>query len=554
MTVSSGFEIFPGPLGEELERAGKKIISSLFLERILEHDHTLWRPEPDEITNRLGWLHSVETMNSRTGRLRTIADDIRNAGLTDVLLLGIGGSSLAAEVFRTTFGVSAGYPELSVLDSTVPETVAEFAGRLEPGRTLYIVATKSGGTAETISLFKFFYNRALETLGEEEAGRHFIAVTDPGSKLEEIARRLNFREVLLNDPDIGGRFSALSYFGLAPAAFAGGDPDRLLERAGGAMPRSGAAEEAEETGVDPAILAGAFLGAAAKSGRDKATFIISESISGFGDWVEQLIAESTGKNGAGILPVIGEAPASPGGYGDDRIFINLRMDGDASKDELVESLISGGFPVIRLNLEDIYDIGGQFFFWEMATATAGFELGINPFDQPDVEAAKTGARKMIAEYSATGLLPAGEEVDPSPEKLAEFLRKSGPGSYFSIQAYIHRTVENDRALDTLKTAIRDRTGRPVTTGYGPRYLHSTGQLHKGDAGNGLFIQLVADDETDLDIPDEPGSNESSISFGVLKTAQALGDAEALAEAGRPVIRFKLGSEAARSIIKLSGNA
>jgi len=543
------FEIFPGTAGEELERIKKSVVSSRVLPRILEHDYTLWRPEPDEIANRLGWLHSVNAMKEQTGRLREIADGIRRDGLTHVLLLGMGGSSLAAEVFRNTFGISEGCLDLSVLDSTVPETIAEFAGKLDPERTLYLVSTKSGGTIETASLFKFFYNRTRDALGEAKTGGHFIAITDPGSSLEDTARRLGFRETLLNDPDIGGRFSALSFFGLAPAAFLGIDLDRLLERAEGVIPRPGV-EKGGKAGIEPSILAGAFLGKAARLGRDKATFVISQEISGFGDWVEQLIAESTGKNQTGILPVIGESPLSPDGYGDDRIFINLRMDGDASNDSLVDSLIASGFPVIRLNMEDIHDIGGLFFFWEMATAAAGFQLGINPFDQPDVEAAKVQAGKMTSEYSATGSLPEGEEEEPSPERLAEFLKNAGPASYVAIQAYLHETRETDRALDILRAEITGITGNPVTVGYGPRYLHSTGQLHKGDAGRGLFIQLVADEKIDLEIPDEPGSSSSSISFGILKAAQALGDAKALSEAGRPVIRFFLGTGNARGILRL----
>jgi transaldolase/glucose-6-phosphate isomerase len=512
--------------------------------RIWAHDHTVWKPEPTEITNRLGWLHTAQVMLENVPRLEALAQEVRAAGYTHALLLGMGGSSLAPEVFRKTFGVTEGYLDLAVLDSTDPGAVLAHAERLDMENTLFIVATKSGTTVETLSTFKFFYNQVADAVGadgstelaEVRAGEHFVAITDPGTPLTNLADRYHFRAIFLNDPNIGGRYSALSYFGLVPAALVGVDVPRLLDRA---LAVASGCESCVAAGDNSGAWLGAILGELAKAGRDKTTFVLSPAIASFGDWVEQLIAESTGKEGRGILPVVGEPLGPPEVYGDDRLFVHIRLDGDETHDAALDTLEAAGHPVVRLNLRDRYDLGGQFFLWEMATAVAGHRLGINPFDQPNVEAAKVLARRMVAEYTEKGTLPSGESAPLSPEALKEFLAQAQPSDYIALQAYLRPTAETDTALLRLRTRLRDRLRLATTVGYGPRFLHSTGQLHKGDAGRGLFIQFTADDPRDAPIPDEAGSPESSITFGVLKAAQALGDRQALLDAGRRVIRFHL---------------
>ncbi|MFQ5408179.1 MAG: glucose-6-phosphate isomerase [Anaerolineales bacterium] len=479
-------------------------------------------------------------------RIEALVEAVQGDGYTHALLLGMGGSSLAPEVFRKTFGVRAGYLDLSVLDSTDPAAIRAHADRLDLRKTLFIVSTKSGGTVETLSFFKYFYNRVVAAVGHAQAGAHFVAVTDPGSKLERLAGEHDFRAAFLNDPNIGGRYSALSYFGLVPAALVGVDVARLLDRAldercncdGCNCPRDG-----DNRGGQ----LGAILGELAKAGRDKVTFITSPEIASFGDWVEQLIAESTGKEGRGILPVVGEPVGAPEVYGGDRLFVYLRLAADDRHDAAVQALEAAGHPVVRLQLDDIYDLGAQFFLWEMATAVAGYFLQINPFDQPNVEAAKILARDMVAQYAAHGALPDGDSVPAAPDALHAFLSAGNPGDYIALQAYVQPTAESDAALLELRTHLRERYKLATTIGYGPRFLHSTGQLHKGDGGNGLFVQFESDAEDDIPIPDEPGSETSSISFGVLKQAQALGDAQALRDAGRRVLRFNLGADVPGSL-------
>jgi glucose-6-phosphate isomerase len=515
--------------------------------RIWAHDHTVWKPEPAEIANRLGWLHVAEMMLENVPRLEGLISDVRAAGYTHALLLGMGGSSLAPEVFRRTFGVRDGYLDLAVLDSTDPGAVLEHAERLDPARTLFIVATKSGTTAETLSFFRFFYNWAADAMGENRAGEHFSAITDPGTHLVDLAQRYGFRSTFLNDPNIGGRYSALSYFGLVPAALVGVDVPNLLGRA---MVATCGGESCVAPEENLGARLGAILGELAKAGRDKATFVLSPAIASFGDWVEQLIAESTGKERKGIVPVVREPLGPPEVYGADRLFVHLRLPGDETHDAALAALEAASHPVVRLNLQDRYDLGRQFFLWEIATAVAGHRLGINPFDQPNVEAAKVLARRMVAEYAEKGTLPAGEPAPLTAEALHDFLAQAQPGdpstgsgrSYIALQAYVQPTAEAAAALAALRVGLRDRFQLATTVGYGPRFLHSTGQLHKGDAGRGMFIQLTADGPRDVPIPDEAGTPGSSITFGVLKLAQALGDRQALLDAGRRVIRFHLGED------------
>jgi glucose-6-phosphate isomerase len=474
----------------------------------------------------------------------------------------MGGSSLAPEVFRFTFGVRSGYLDLSVLDSTDPGAVLERERSTEPGKTLFIVSTKSGGTVETLSFMKYFYQKTIEISGRDRAGDYFIAITDPGSGLESAARELHFRKIFLNDPNIGGRYSALSYFGLVPAALIGIELDKLLARAA-SMGYNCEGNNCPVAGDNTGAWLGAIIGEAAKAGRDKITLVASPPIQYFDAWLEQLIAESTGKEGKGILPVCGEGIESTDAYAHDRLFVYIRLDDDSTYDERIGMLAEAGHPIVQLNLRDMYDLGGELFRWEIATAVAGMLLGINPFEQPDVESAKVLARDMVAAYRDKGSMPeltpslewkgikvySDITVDRFDEILPRFLARIEEGergeigrSYVALQAYVKPDAETDEALHGLRSRIQARFRVATTVGYGPRFLHSTGQLHKGDAGHGLFIQFTADMPEDVAIPDDPCSDVSSISFGVLKTAQAMGDRQALLDAGRTVIRFDLGRD------------
>lgn len=517
------------------------------VKRIWQHDWSVWSEEPTEITNRLGWLHMPDVMQGQVERMNGLLAAVKEDGYTHALLLGMGGSSLAPEVFYKTFGQPAGaknpHLELAILDTTDADAVLAYRNQLDLTKTLFIVATKSGGTVETFSAFRYFYN---ELLGIEDndamaVGKHFIAITDPGSKLAEVAVLHHFRATFLNDPNIGGRYSALSFFGLVPATLVGVDVHRLLERA---QLQACNAESCNcaVAGDNLGGKLGVIMGELAKLGRDKVTIFASPAIAGFGDWVEQLIAESTGKNGKGILPVVGEPLGAPTVYGADRLFVHLRLAGDESQDKALGALTGAGHPVVVFNLKDKYDLGQQFFLWEMATAIAGHIIGIHPFDQPNVEAAKVLARQMVAAYTQTGKLPNGNTSPVTSAALQQFLQQAHAGDYVSIQAYIPTSAASDALLLKLRTGIRDQRKVATTTGYGPRFLHSTGQLHKGDGGNGLFIQIISDAMQDVAIPDAVSAPASSISFNVLKQAQALGDAQALHNVNRRVIRFHLGKD------------
>ena len=523
---------------DKVNAALAQIITEKVMARIWNGDYNVWKPEPTEISNRLGWLRIANVMQSNIGKMNSLADAVRADGYTHVLLLGMGGSSLAPEVFRKTFGVKADYLDLAVLDSTDPGTVLAYENALDLSKTLFIVATKSGGTTETLSFFKYFFNQVAAKVGKATAGAHFVAITDPGSKLVDIAKKYKFRQTFLNDPNIGGRYSALSYFGLLPATLTGVDVTKLLQRAlaTSSQPNAGA-------------YLGAIMGALAgdKAAIDKVTFITSPTLASFGDWVEQLIAESTGKEGTGILPVVGEPVGAPDAYGDDRLFVDLRLAGDETNLDKLDALEAAGHPSVRIRLNDVYDLGSQFFLWEMATAVASYLLKINPFDQPNVESAKVLARKMVAAYQKAGALPASDAKRLSKANLHPIIAQGKPGDYISLQAYIQPTPETDAALAAIRLHFRDKRKLATTVGYGPRFLHSTGQLHKGDSGNGLFIQFTSDAVQDVGIPDEAGNAESSISFGVLKMAQALGDQQALLDAGRRVVRIDLGEDPAGAL-------
>lgn len=539
-----------------LERAA----SSKLVERIWQRDHTVWNPSSSEISNRLGWLDIAERMQPEAAALTLYARQLQSEGITHALLLGMGGSSLAPEVYSLLLGGQGGV-KLGVVDSTDPDYIRQFAATYDPAYTVYIVSTKSGGTVETLSLFKYFYNQVLSSLRRlpsksradeaipnpdaalaKQAGQHFIAITDPGSSLAALAEQYHFRSTFLADANIGGRYSALSHFGLVPAALLTIDLGRLLAQA-----QRSAANCQVPDASNPGLQLGIAMGVLAQAGRDKLTFISSPSLQPFGDWAEQLIAESTGKHGQGILPVVAEPLGSASEYDDDRVFVALgEQAGEAA--ERIAQLRSAGHPVIEVSWDDDYSLGAQYFLWEFATAVAGHVLGIQPYDQPDVESAKVQGRAFVDEYTRTGALPAGEQQALNTEILRAALAQAKPGDYIALQAYAAPSAALTNALQALRGHILSTQRVASTLGYGPRFLHSTGQLHKGDGGHGVFIQFVTQPPAeDLPIPDAAGQAASSLSFGVLKAAQALGDAAALRAAGRRVTSFAVTGDLAEQL-------
>jgi len=549
--------------GPAVESALEQMSKEKVLSRIWTHDYTVWKPNPDEIANRLGWLNIADVMLANLHDLQALSDWARADGYNQALLLGMGGSSLAPEVFLKTFGVKEGHFELAVLDTTDPGAVLSAAEHFDPKRTLYIIATKSGGTVETLSLFKYFYNQVEAAEGSGRTGPHFVAITDPGSRLADLAERYDFRATFLNDPNIGGRYSALSFFGLVPAALIGVDVAQVLDRSLSIACASESCVGAED---NPAAKLGAILAELALQGRDKLTLVASPPLASFGDWLEQLVAESTGKEGHGILPVVGERLGEPDLYSEDRLFVYLRLDGDDTYDVGIDALQAAGHPVIRIRIHDSYDLGGQYFLWEMATAIAGHRLGINPFDQPNVESAKVLTRELVEGFAEQGGLPKqppalvdgnlelyGDiSADDLSVALTSYLGEAAPESYLALQAYLQPGRELLEKLQELRISLRARTHLATTLGYGPRYLHSTGQLHKGDAGAGSFIQITAEDERDVEIPDEAGSTDGSLSFGTLKAAQAMGDRKALEVGGRRVLRIHIKGDLHEGLTRIIG--
>jgi len=531
--------------------------------RIWEKDGTVWVPDPGkavktpELTNRLGWLTIPEVMHDHLDTLSDFAAEIKGERFTSVVLLGMGGSGLAPEVFMTTFGNVQGYPRLTVLDSTHPASVQHVAEGVDLANTLFLVSSKSGTTTETLSFFSFFYNAVAAV--KENPGQSFVAITDPASLLETLAGEKKLRRVFSSPPDVGGRYSALTYFGLVPAALIGVNLHKLLDRA---ITMLHASHYCVPVAENPGLALGATMGELALAGRDKITFFASPSIAAFGVWAEQLIAESTGKNGTGILPVADEKLEAPHRYGDDRLFVYLRMEDDENDllDKGINALEAAGHPVVRIALDEREDIGGEFFRWEMATTAAGAVLGINPFDQPNVEAAKIKARELLKVFQETGSLPSdtpiliennieafggtGKSAGSMREFFADFLKLIRPGDYAALMAYVPRTADTDRVLDSIRLTLRNRLKVATTVGYGPRFLHSTGQLHKGDGNKGLFIQVTHTPESDIPIPGE------AYSFGTLVTAQALGDYQALAEHERRLIRFHINGDVTAGLIQL----
>ena len=526
------------------------------INRIWEKDYTVWRNDPAGISNRLGWLTFPNVMISELDEIENFVQSIIADGITDVLLLGMGGSSLAPEVFSKTFKSRDGYPNLYVLDSTHPGVITDYSEKLNPETTLYIVSTKSGGTVETLSFMKFFYKKALKILGKNEAGKHFTAITDPNSRLIEIAEKLNFRKIFLNDPDIGGRYSVLSFFGLVPAALIGVDLKKLLEITFTAINNS-KQNDFDGQKQNSAAKLGAALGALANVNVDKLTFFTSRQLSFFCSWVEQLIAESTGKEAKGILPVVNEAVLPIEAFGEDRLFIYLYLSNENEYEEYINKLRDNNYPVITIELSNIYDLGSEFFRWEFATALAGWKMNIQPFNQPNVESTKIAAKEMVEKYELSGKLPEVKQniedeefgisldtdehfpnVDSAFQYFFDEFSKIKNG-YIAIQAYIKPVKKTDKLLEDLRICMTKKFNCAATFGYGPRFLHSTGQLHKGDKGNGFFIQIVENNFAEVKIPDEAGNDNSSITFGVLITAQSLGDRKALIDNNRNVLRINL---------------
>jgi transaldolase/glucose-6-phosphate isomerase len=468
--------------------------------RMWRKEHTVWKPHPTEISDRLGWLGVMDTMLEQVGELESFAKKAASDGLRTAVLCGMGGSSLAPEVFARTYGAADGALELVVLDTTHPAAIARVTDELPPDETMYIVASKSGTTLETNSHLEHFWARTSD-------GGHFVAITDPGTPLEKLARERSFRRVFLNPPDIGGRYSALSLFGLVPAALLGAPLFELLDAA---QEMACACDPAVPVEQNPGAFLGAAIGEAARAGRDKLTFVLPKAIASFGDWVEQLIAESTGKEGRGIVPIVGEEFGVPEAYKDDRIFVTY---GDLSVGEQ---------PVVPLPDRGAEHLGAEFFRWEFATAIAGYILGINPFDQPNVASAKEATAEILA---------AGAPESPGLDDVEALLAQVKSGDYIALQAFVDPTDEARDDLQRARLALRDRFAAATTAGFGPRYLHSTGQLHKGGANNGVFIQIVDEErKNDVPIPGKP------FSFGALIDAQALGDLRSLRAAGRRVAR------------------
>jgi transaldolase/glucose-6-phosphate isomerase len=542
-------------------RAGDKV------RRLWQHDASLWTGTDEAVW--LGWLDITAEEIAHSGKLRAAVADVKKENFTDILLLGMGGSSLCPDVLRVTFGKIAGFPALHVLDSTDPAQVKAFENEVNLARTLFIVSSKSGTTLEPNIFKQYFFERVSQTIGANKAGSRFIAITDPGSKMQQVAEADRFRHIFRGLPSIGGRYSALSNFGVVPAAIMGLDLSRFLSRTQEMVEACGSGIPAEQ---NPGVLLGIILGTAARNGRDKVTIITSPAISALGAWLEQLMAESTGKQGKGIVPVDREDVGPPEVYGNDRVFAYVRLESapDKVQDAKVAALEQAGHPVVRIPLGDIYDLGQEFFRWEIATAVAGSVIGINAFNQPDVEASKIATRNLTTEYEKNGSLPAEKPVledgaiklftdavnadalakaAGSDKTLTGYLRahirRVHAGDYFALLAYIQMDAEHETRLQKLRQALRDRKRVATCLEFGPRFLHSTGQAYKGGPNSGVFLQVTCDDDADLPVPGQ------KYTFGVVKAAQARGDFQVLAERGRRALRVHLGKDLASGLDRLS---
>jgi|SRR5450631_1057765 len=530
--------------------------------RLWQHDASLWT-NTDE-AEWLGWLDIAEKQLAQKDQFKQLADEIRKEDFTDILLLGMGGSSLCPEVLTKTFGQVLGFPRLHVLDSTDPAQVKATEAKINLAKTLFIVSSKSGTTLEPNIFKQYFFERVKETIGAEKAGSRFIAVTDPGSKLQSEAEADKFRHIFAGVPSIGGRYSALSNFGIVPAAAMGLDVAKFLDRTEEMVQACAASVPVEQ---NPGVVLGAILGTAAKSGRDKVTTIASPAISDLGAWLEQLLAESTGKQGKGIIPVDRERLAAPAIYGNDRIFAYVRFTAaaDSDQDARVSALEAAGQPVIRISISDTHDLGQEFFRWEIATAVAGSIIGINAFNQPDVEASKIETRKLTTEYEKVGSLPAEKPIfegnglqlytDPkngaalAGKSLTDYLRahlaRIGTGDYFALLGYVEMNAAHEAKLQEIRHAVRDAKHVATCLGFGPRFLHSTGQAYKGGPNSGVFLQITCDNANDVQVPG------AKYTFGVVKAAQARGDFQVLADHGRRALRVHLGKDVDAGLSQLA---
>lgn len=534
--------------------------------RLWACDASLWTGSDER--NWLGWLGITEDQLAHGQHLKSIAEEAKSAGFSNVLLLGMGGSSLCPEVLKRTFGKIDAYPELHVLDSTDPAQIRAFERKIDLANTLFIVSSKSGTTLEPNIFKQYFFERVKQVVGAQRAGSHFIAITDPGSKLQEAAESDGFRHIFFGIPSIGGRYSALSDFGMVPAAIMGIDAMRLLDRADEMVISCSSCLPAKE---NPGVVLGTILGVLAKNGRDKVTIVTSPAIWDFGAWLEQLLAESTGKEGKGLIPVDREQLGSPDVYGNDRIIVYMRSEPspDESQDEGVEALEGSGQPVVRISVADPYDLGQEFFRWEIATVVAGSIIGINAFNQPDVEASKVATRKLTSEYEKTGSLPSEKpifeengiklftdeknktslvKVVGRDESLVGFLRahlnQLRAGDYFALLAYIEMNEAHEEELQAMRHAVRNRKHVATCLGFGPRFLHSTGQAYKGGPNTGVFLQITCDDVADLPVPGQ------RYTFGVVKAAQARGDFQVLTERNQRVLRIHIGTDLKAGLMRL----
>jgi len=554
----------PQELRSAVDQASADWQTNNKVDRFWQKDASLWTSDGEE--KWMGWIDIVERQQRDLANLAELGGDIETGGFKAVLLVGMGGSSLCPEVLAETFGYQEGFPVLHIVDSTDPEQVKAARERWNLKRTLVIVASKSGSTLEPNILKQYFFDEMKDTVGDTEAGSHFIAITDPGSKMEQVAKADGFRYIFYGDPQIGGRYSALSNFGLVPATVAGLHTGKLLDAAAKAV-----AEAKLALGENPAVELGLILGTAANAGRDKITIFTSPEIYDLGAWMEQLIAESTGKLSKGITPVDREAIGAPGVYGNDRIFVYVKLAGtaDSSLDAKVAALEAAGHPVIAVEISDLYEIFGQFFSWEVATAVAGSVMGINPFNQPDVESAKIETRALTTAYEKTGSLPVREPVLVdggiglyATEAYAATLKAAAPaatlagylrahlnqihaGDYFATLAFLPMFPEHEEAIQGFRHKVRDAKKVATCLGFGPRFLHSTGQDYKGGLNTGVFLQITAEHAADVDVPGQ------TYSFGVVIDAQAAGDLAVLESRGRRALRVHLGADIAAGLETLA---
>lgn len=550
---------FPDATATAVALRLRNFTDTQFVQRLWARDAGLWKSDTAHqavIRARLGWLDVIGPMQQALTSIDTFVQEVRRDGLTHAVLLGMGGSSLAPEVFARTFGAAPGFLSLTVLDNTAPAAVAAVEQRLDPARTLFIVASKSGTTTEVAAFYHYFAQRMRAARGEG-AGRHFIAITDADTPLEKLARAADFRRVFTNPADIGGRYSALSYFGLVPAALLGVDLSRLLQHAQTMASRCGADIPAQD---NPGLRLGAALGELALGGRDKLTLVLAPEIASFGAWVEQLVAESTGKEGRGIVPIDAEPLGAAEVYRDDRVFVGMT---GADAGAALDALVQRGHPALRWRADDPYALGGEFFRWEFATAVAGAILGVDPFDEPNVTESKDTTKQLLDQYQrarhfdTAAPLSVGGNLkifgDPTllgdPAAPADALRalfaRIGAGDYLALLAYLTPSAARDTALARLRLQLRDRLRVATTLGYGPRFLHSTGQLHKGGGNQGVFLTITADHPDDIAVPGQ------AYSFGVLNRAQALGDVMVLQRRGRRVVRVHIDGDIDRGLTELA---